>query len=460
MTPLQFFLILRAHYKIAMTTFLLVLLAGVAVALTMSNKYEATTSLVFDIRATDPVAGVAMPMAQGYMATQLEIIKSDRLAQRVVETLRLDKNPTVIQDWKTATKGKGTIQQWLGDRVQKGMSVVQGKGSNIIEITYAAGDPAFAATLANAYAQAYINTNIDLKVEPARQYSSWFAEQVKSSREGLEQAQANLSKYQQEHGIVAKEGGEDVEMAKLNDLMSQLAAAQGQTADIQSRARSGDVVAGSAEGGLVQTLRAQIAQLEVQLREASENLGKNHPQYQRMEAQLASLKNQLEVEKINVARDLAVSHSVSRDKEGQLRAAIEAQKKKLLQMRGGQDELAVLQRDVDAARIAYDSVVRRYNQTNLESQVDQTNVSVLNPAVEPTSPSSPDFRKLGLITLLGSLLAGAGVALLIEFLDRRVRTVRDLEDMLQVPVLAVIGSPSQHRRIGQLALQALRLENK
>lgn len=460
MSPLQFLLILKAHYKVAVAALLITLIAGIVISFNMPKQYLATTSLVFDVRTPDPVGTLASPTAQGFMATQLEIIKSDRLAQRVVETLKLDKSPTVISDWKAATGGKGTIQQWLADRVKKGLSVVQGRGNNLIEISYTAGDPAFAATLANAYAQSYINTNIDLRVEPARQYSAWFAEQAKVLRENLEKAQARLSQYQQEHGIVAKEGEMDAEMAKFNELVAQLAAAQGQTVDIQSRARSSEVLPGFAEGGLVQTLRGQVAQLEVKLREASENLGRNHPQYQRMEAELASLKNQLEVEKLNVARELSVSRNVSRDKEGQLRAAIEAQKRKLLQLKGGQDDLSVLQRDVEAARSAYDNVVRRYNQTSLESQIDQTNVSVLNPAVEPGAPSSPDFRKNGLITLLASLLAGAGAAILLEFLDRRVRTVRDLEDMLQVPVLAVIGPPRTQGKFAQLTFQALRLENK
>lgn len=457
MTPLQFLLILRAHYKAAVAAFMLVVTTGVAVTLLMPKRYSATATIVMDVRTPDPVAGTILPTM---LDTQIEIIKSDRLAQRVVETLKLDKNPSLIDDWKKDTGAKGTILQWLGERIQRGLLVTPGKAGNLIDINYTAGDPTFAATAANAYAQAYISTTIDLRVEPARQYSMWFAEQVKVMRENLEQAQTRLSQYQQEHGIIAKEGDADAESARLNDLISQLAAVQGQTADIQSRARSSDVVAGSAESGLVQTLRGQIAQLEVQLREAGENLGRNHPQYQRMEAQLASLKNQLEMEKLNVARDLSVARNVSRDREAQLRAAIDAQKKKLLQLKGGQDELAVLQRDVGAAQAAYDNVVHRYNQTNLESQIDQANVSVLNPALEPLTPSSPNFRKNALIVLVASLLAAGGAAVLLEFLDRRVRTVRDLEDMLQVPVLAVIGPPHKSGRFAQLTSQVLRLEHK
>jgi chain length determinant protein EpsF len=462
MNPFQLLLILRAHYKVALIAFVVTLIAGVGISLTMPKTYVTTTSLVFDVKTPDPVAGLTSSMVPtGYMATQVEIIKSDRVAQLVTVALKLDKNPAVIQDWQKATRGEISIQQWLGERMQRGVSVSQGKGTNIIDITYAAGDPVFAAAAANAFADAYISTNIDLRVDPARQYAHWFGEQVKVMRDNLEKAQTNLSEYQQQNGIVSKDEDTDAETAKLNELYTQLTAAQGQTVDIRSKVRAGGELPPEAtQSSLIQALKTDIARQETKLREAGENLGKNHPQYQRMEAELASLKNQLEMEKLNTARDLTVSKSVAMNKESQLIAAINAQKKKLLQLKGGRDELSVLQRDVDAAKVAYDNVVKRYNQTSLESQIDQTNVSVLNPATEPMAPASPDIRKNALVTLLASMLVGAAAALLVEFLDRRIRSVQDLEDMLQVPVLAVLSPPRKQSRLIQLTRQTLMLELK
>jgi len=115
-------------------------------------------------------------------------------------------------------------------------------------------------------------------------------------------------------------------------------------------------------------------------------------------------------------------------------------------MKNVRDQLAVLQRDVDAAQAAYDGVTRRYNQTNLESQVTQTNVSVLNAAVEPLEPTSPNIPKnLGATAALAVLL-GIGAAYLLELIDRRVRSVENLEDMLQLPVLGVVEKPPKQRR--------------
>ena len=166
-----------------------------------------------------------------------------------------------------------------------------------------------------------------------------------------------------------------------------------------------------------------------------------------MESELVALKQQLAAETKTVTSGFTASGNAGRTRETALLAALDAQKKKILQLRSERDQLAVLQRDVDAAQASYDSVTRRFTQTNLESQLTQTNVSVLNPAVEPTEPSSPNFKKNIAVTLALGLALGCGIAFLLEFLDRRVRSADDLAQMLQFPVLAVIEPPKKPRRL-------------
>ncbi|MDP1673155.1 MAG: Wzz/FepE/Etk N-terminal domain-containing protein, partial [Burkholderiales bacterium] len=101
--PLQILLILKAHYRIALITFLVVTAIGVAVTLMAPKQYVATTDIVFDVKSTDPVIGQLLPVLPGYMATQIEIINSERVAQRVVKTNRLDESPSIQADWKKET---------------------------------------------------------------------------------------------------------------------------------------------------------------------------------------------------------------------------------------------------------------------------------------------------------------------------------------------------------------------
>jgi uncharacterized protein involved in exopolysaccharide biosynthesis len=240
--------------------------------------------------------------------------------------------------------------------------------------------------------------------------------------------------------MVAKDETLDAETLKLNELTSQLTAVQGQTVDARSKLRSGaaNTLPEVQASLVIQGLRSEIARQEAKLKDASGNLGRNHPQYRSMESELAELKARLEAETRHVARSVSAAGAVGSDKEKELKAAIEAQRKTLLELRADRDQLAVLQRDVDAAKNAYAEVERRYTQTSLESQATQTNVFVLRPAVEPTEPSSPKvFRDTLGAVLLGAML-GFGAAYFLETRDRRVLCVDDVTQMLQAPVLGVV----------------------
>ncbi len=239
-----FLLILLARRKVIVLTLLGVVAVTVAVSLLLPKQYTATASVVLDVKSPDPILGAILPAQAlpGYMATQLDIIQSDRVAQRVVKMLKLDQNSTARGQWEDETEGKGTIESWLGNLLQKKLDVKPSRESSVINISFRGVEPQFAADVANAFAQAYISTNLELKVDPAKQFASWFDDRTKALRENLEKSQAKLSAYQREKGIVAVDERLDVENARLLELSSQLVAIQGQKAESQSRQRqaSGD----------------------------------------------------------------------------------------------------------------------------------------------------------------------------------------------------------------------------
>ncbi len=450
MTLQQFLSILLARYKIALYALLATVATTVVVSLLLPRQYTASADVVVDVKSPDPIAGMVLPALAmpGYMATQVDIINSDRVAQRVVRLLKLDQNPQVQQDWQEATEGRGRIDVWLAALLKKKLDVKPSRESNVIAVGFQSTDPQFAAAIANAFAQAYIDTTVELKIEPARQYAQYFETQVKARREALEQAQARLSAYQREKGIVATDDRLNYENQKLNELQTQLVIAEGQSAEAQSKQRTGgDTLQDVMQNPLIQQLKADVVRTEAKLQELAGNLGRNHPQYQRQEAELETLKQKLAAETRQVASAIGTSSRVSRQKEAELRAAIEAHKQRILQLKEGRDEVAVLQREVETAQRAYELVAQRLTQTNLESQSTQTNVSVLTPAVAPLEHSSPRLLlNTALAVFLGALL-GVGAALLMELLDRRVRSAADLAEGLGLQVLANIDArPRKGRR--------------
>lgn len=450
MTLRQFLRILRARFWVICAIAVVVVVAALAVSLMLPQKYSAQTALVVDAKSSDPIAGGMMPsqMMAGYIATQVDIIGSDRVARRVVELAGLERLPQFQEQWQAATEGAGDIKAWLASVLKSRLEVKPARDSNVIQIGFTGSDPEFAAMIANTFAQAYMETALELKVEPARQYAVWFNERTKGLRDELEAAQKRLSDYQQQHRIIASDGRIDVETARLAELSSQLVAVQGQRAESRSRqsqAGSAESLPEVTQNPLIASLKSELARREAEREQILGRLGPNHPEVGKLAATIDSLRQRVGAETQRIAASLGTSSRMSAAREAEIAAAVEAQKVRVLQLKEQRDEIAVLQRDVEGAQHAYEQVAQRLAATSLESQTQQTNVAILTPAAVPIWPSGPRLLiKLALALVVGVVL-GIGTALVFEMIDQRIRGEDDLAGLPGVPVLGAI--PGTARRV-------------
>ena len=451
MTFLQFLSILRARKWVALLVFSLVVSTTLAASLLLPKNYTASASVVVDFKPDPLTAGLygsSPPLA--LMATQVDVINSERVALRAIRTLKLAENPKVREQWNEATNGEGNIELWLVELFHRQMLVLPSRESSVITVTYRSPDPRFAATMANAFVKAYLETSLELRVDPARQYSAFFDLRAKEARETLEKAQSRLSGFQKDNGIIANDERFDVENAKLNELSSQVLALQAIAAESSSRqtqatsARS-DRIQEVLNNPVIGALKADVSRAEGHLQELSARLGAANPQVLQARANIDELRARIDAETRRVTGGVTVSNSINRQREAQIRAGLEAQRTNVLRMKAVRDEGTVIQRDVENAQRAYDAIFARLNQSSLESQTTQSNVNLLTQATPPNEPSSPKvLLNTALATLVGALLAGA-VPLLLELRDRRARGAADVAAFLGLPVIGVMSRSGTRR---------------
>jgi chain length determinant protein EpsF len=447
----QFLVILRARWRIAVGIFLAVVLLITFASLVWPKQYTATASIVIDSKSDPVAAGGAAGMGgqppATYVNTQADIITSERVAQRVVKALKLDQQPEARKLWAKGTDDdiSVTIATLL---LEKKLLVAPAHdspthASNVIDISVQWSDPVTAAALANGFAQAAIETNIELKVEPAKQYASWFDQRSRALRADLEAKQKLLSDFQSKNGIVATDEKLDVENARLAELSTELVAIQGQRQDSQSRQRQVGADINSLpevlQSPVIQTLKAALSQAEAKRPDIASRLGKNHPDYQAVEGEIASLRSRIAVEGANIAASLGSTTQVNVRRENDIRQALEAQKKRVLELKYQHDQASIFQSDVTSAQRDLDEVSQRLAQSNLESLTQQTNVVQLSTAFVPKLPSSPKLViNLILAVFLGAVV-GIGAAVAAEMRNRRVREDEDMLEILGVPLLGKIG---------------------
>jgi succinoglycan biosynthesis transport protein ExoP len=149
MTPKQILLILFAHRYAAVAMFIVVAIAGGLFTWTTPKTYLASTDLLVDARA-DPIAGAQAVGAPNYLATQVAIIQSERVAIGVVKRLRIESTPTLVDQWKAATNGKVPLENYYANMLRRGVVAEPLRGSNVIRLTFEAADPKFATAVASA----------------------------------------------------------------------------------------------------------------------------------------------------------------------------------------------------------------------------------------------------------------------------------------------------------------------
>ncbi len=424
----QLFSILRARRAAAGLILLVTLALALTWVLIRPDTFKAVAPVLVDVRM-DPVGGTALQgmVAPSYMATQIDIVKSDRVAERMLQLLPADQDP--VKRWKEESLRKKAPQAWLAHKIQGYLEVKPARESNIINVAWVGRTPAEAALVANAFAQAYLDVSLEIKTNPAKRYAEWFDDQVKASRERLEKQQDKLSAFQQESGIVSADAQGDFETARLTELSQQLSA-------MQSRPRSsGSDVSGNP---IVATLRADVARAEAKVSEASATMGSAHPMMQRLQAELGSLRSRLSSESGQAAGSAESAARSSRAREQEIQKAIEAQRGKVLALTKQRGQLSVLQRDVDTAQKAFEAVSAAAAQSRLQSLANQTNMVRISSAMVPTEKAGLSGAQTMMVAFAGGILLALAGALLLELGNRRVRNVDDLAFVTRLPILATV----------------------
>lgn len=434
----QLLRILWARRKLVVGTTAAAFLLAVIAHLVMPSTYIATTSLVVDTKGVDPVTGANGPSqsAAAMLATQVDVITSRAVALQVVDELKL-----------TETQEEQRSRDAWANKLLQGITVKPGSDSNVLRIKFEGPDPDFAAAVVNSFAGAYVRKNLDLKLDPAKRQSAWFDEQLRSMRGNVESERENLSEFQRKNGILAAEERLDVENARLEDLSRQLVAAQRDAQEAQARARQADSSTGDdrlsespdiMSSGLVQSLKGDLVRAESRLADLSSRYARNHPQYIAANAEVRELRAKIQGEIQRTRGALGQSVQIAQQQVANLQRAFDEQKLSILKLKRQRDELAVRSREVDTAQGAYDQALQRASQLRLESQLSQTSIAVLDPALPPAGPAGLGLMLTAVLALVFGSLLGAAAGLLLEMVDRRIRAGDDLLQLSGIEVLAEI----------------------
>jgi chain length determinant protein EpsF len=443
----------------ALVCALLVGIVGLTIAVNAvrREKFTATGAVIVDTRPNDPAAqATATPSMSSYLATQTDVIESHTVAAKVVDALSLTKDSMFIERFAVQPHHAGTLLNFIADELLKKLGVISARDSNVLSIYYTDTDPTRAAQVVNAFADAYIQTSLELKVDAAKRQAVWFERQVTELRDKLAFAQHRLSDFQRSSEIFGMEDVRlDVENSRVQEISNHLVAAQAamySAMSTQQRLTSGelrerpDELPDILKDPLLQNLKTELARAEARMADVDGHYGHEHPMYRSAAAEVAALQNKVDAQIATAKASIDQAAAIARQQVEELQRSLDKQKARILALTRQRDQYTVLNRDVESARGAYDAALEHTTSSQLESRRDQTNIAVLTPAIAPVKPSSPRWvLNIALSVVLGFMLACA-TAVAAERQRPRIRSAHRLRNAVRVPVLAELPALNRAAR--------------
>ncbi|HBB77913.1 GumC family protein [Stutzerimonas nitrititolerans] len=460
---------------------LLVAVVAVLMAVLLSRMtpiYKAVTSVIIEVKGTPVVSfqpANAPTEVSEYLQTQLSLIQSRGVAEKVVRDLELTEHPEFdlrqqpgplidIGGMLDAIMGEEpeplTEAQIMDHATQVFMDRttvwVEGK-SQLVYLSVAMADKLMAAQAANHLATSYIEAQLEAKVEMSMTAASWMNTRLVDLRQNLKDSEDRLQAYLDAEGLVDMDGVGTISANELSltgdrmiDARRQRAEAESQFRQVESmrdqgweRLASVPAVLGHP---LIQQFKADRAHARSRVEDLSRRYGDRHPAMQSARSDLnaatASLRQQVE----QVVASIERSYQLAVANENSLRASFNDNKEQIQDISRKEFKVRDLQREVEANRALYDTFMTRLQETTATSDLSSTNARIVDEAIPPAQASEPNTKLFMVVALFLALVVGIAQAIIREILDNTFKSSDEVETKLNLPVMGIVPQVPRNLR--------------
>jgi len=444
--------------------------------------YRATSSLLIEVEETKVISIEEVYGLPGgnweYYETQLHVIRSRALAEKVFDKLNLEKHPEFLpEDKPKSFIASLEIKKWLKnllpddpghedrsafhiDESMRKNILVDGlmgrldiellRDTQIVTISYDSEYRDLSASIPNALAEAYINSFLEADLEKTQKATSWITGRTTELRKQFEESERQLQAFIEKENLVDVESGNSLATRELDTLSSSLVEAKRKRSETEALYQQVKSIKSGSSLEQLETLPAVVnhhlirityatrAASQRKVSELSKRYGPKHPKMMAAVAELKTAETDLRKQIENIAQSVAKEYEVSRAEVSHLTQAMNRTKNQLKDTNKKSYKLAALQREVETNRQLYEVFLTRFKETAATVDLQPVNARIVDTAVVPLKPYKPNRNRIVLVALVLSLLLGVGLALLIEHLDNTFRDSGLLEEKLRLPVLGVL----------------------
>lgn len=494
-TVADIFRTLRRRFRTVLVTAAILTALIAVVVFQLTPKYDAQAVLMLEARnarvanVQDVMPGLPTDnpaLHSAVIRSELDVLTSRSLARRVIEDTGLAAVPEFNPALRTGPASYGRLLFWMdetdqarvesavGDFIRSLRSAeddVDRKDDPLLPVidaylanltvktdgrsltfllTFRSEDPELAARVANRHAQLYLDSHVAIKVEATGRANTWLAQRVGELRGQVAESERAVQAYRVQNRLNRMPGTEPASMygQQLSEMSAQLVVASGERAQAEARLSqvqelvksraSMESVPDVLSSAMIQRLREQEAQLMRMEAEIAERYRDNHPPLLNVRAQLRGLRQQINREMQNIARSLSNSVSIARAREAALEKNVETLRARLSTVNMAEVKLWELEREADARRALLQNFMARLQETASGSPSERPDARIVSAADMPIAPAFPRKKLFLAAGVMFSLMTGAGIALILDRMNSKVRSSNEAEDLTAVPTFGLV----------------------
>jgi capsular exopolysaccharide synthesis family protein len=465
----------------------IILVCALAIALVaymlVQRRYVATAQVALErtaekVIAEDQVTPTVDPDSAA-VDTEVQALQSPALIGRVVDTLRLDRNPDfngkmVLPATANAKPDPLARARAIGN-VFGNLTIKRDGLSYAISISFESTSPVLAAQVVNTLAQTYVSGQVDTKSGATKRASRFLEGRLQEMRGQVLTAEKAVADFRAANNLFAVSNqsatSQSTSQEALSNLSTQLAQAQAESAAAQARlstaraqlarGRSGEELGEALDSPVISALRGQRAEIGRDVASLEKRYGPLHPDLQRAQRAMANTDAQISAEVGRIVANTSIQANIASQRAASLQASINRAEGKLAADNNATVRLNELERNADSARTLYRSFLDRYRQTIAQEGLEQSDSYIVAAARVPGAPSSPNLLIFGAAALVGGIGLATLVVLLLQLLERGVETSDAIERKLGLPTLASIpdvGTLPEYKKRGVPAPMELVLQ--
>lgn len=408
-----------------------------------------------------------------YYQTQLQIIKSRELLGRVVDKLNLKPGALAVPaalkpkfsfNWRSwipdgwlpqpakpvaANIVKSNPRDAVINQLSGMLDVSLVSDSQLVRISFDSHNPKMTAELANALADAYIESGLVARLETTRNASQWITEHLKDLKQKVDESSHALQAYLEKEKLVDAKGVDSIAVRELDDVSAGLVTASQERSEAEALYRQVMSLEGQPleayesipavlRDSQVHSAKQAQAEAERKVSELSERYGPKHPKMIAAVAELDAANKNLQAQIRNVIDSVKKEYEVAKAKESHLMVAKKSAKNEISEINRKSNELKLLQQELDSNRQLYDMFLTRFKETKVTDDLNTSDVRIVDRAQVPGAPYKPNTRRFITISFITSLIFSIILVFIIESLDNTLSSTGQVENKLFLPVLGIL----------------------